>query len=774
MNKLAATFHNIRLAGIPNVLKAISYTRLRDKLDAKFTLPKAPSEPQNIGRLISAATIPGGARFEFEFSVLTARFLAPDFLFLAWDKAEMTPSYAVEKTDWPVLTPMLDRTDDGWFLQSSALKLAVSNDGFLLFYDAAGLLVRREEPPLKYGRAWQHKATLPSEACIYGLGERAAGLDLRPGKYRCWNKDAGGGYGTGADPMYITMPVYLCLQEGGSYLAFYDNTFDGTVTLDDYAAVRFEGGPLRYYLAFGSPSNALQRFTELTGTAPLPPRWALGYQHSRWGFNSEAEMRRIFNGFREHHLPLSVLYMDIDYMDGFRVFTPDLKRYPMLYEFASVMEKTDAHLVAMTDPGVKLDPDWDVYRDGLENDAYCKDPDGNVINGVVWPGWTVFPDFTDPHAREWWTTLYSRLFRYGISGLWQDMNEPAVFAASGDGSLPLCTKHNLDGSGGDHRRAHNVYGMLMNKAGYEACLKLEPDRRPFILSRAGWAGMQRYSWCWTGDIETSWQAVRQTIATVLGLGLSGQPYSGPDTGGFTKHPSPELYTRWFQLDSFLPVFRTHCAFYLPQREPWEFGAETLEILRAQLELRYKLMPYWYTLAWKARQTGEPLVRPLFWNEPGNKDLWKVDDAFLAGDAFLVAPVLADRERKRTVILPAGEWYDYWSDKVFEGGTVIEIEAPLEHLPLLVRAGSIVPAVESGVLTLHVFHPGKSGSCSGVLYSDAGDGYGPYRVDNFKLEEAGVSGYSLVWTSEGDFKWPYSETKVHTHGFNGLEVKLKKG
>lgn len=773
MNKLAALFHGVRLAGLPNSLRALAYTRLRDRLDAKFAPPEPPSTPQPVGKLVSAAAVPGGARFEFESSTLTARFLAPDFLFLAWGGAEMTPSYAVEKTDWPVLNPLLGHKDGGWTLQSNGLKLTVSQDGTLAFYDSKDTLVRNEEPPIKYGEGWLHSAVLPPEACIYGLGERASGLNLRPGTYRCWNKDPGGGYGKGADPLYITIPLYLCLQDGACYLTFYDNTFDCTVTLDGKAEMRFEGGPLRYYIACGTPAQVVERYTKLTGRAPLPPRWALGYQHSRWGFNSEAEMRRIYQGFRANRLPLSALYMDIDYMDGYRVFTPDLERYPMLYEFASAMEKHGAHLVAMTDPGVKLDPAWDVYREGLENDAYCKDPDGNIINGVVWPGLTNFPDFTDPHVREWWGSLYPRLARQGVSGLWQDMNEPAVFVASGDGSLPLCTRHSMEGAGGDHRQAHNIYGLLMDQTAFEAWRKLKPDNRPFILTRSGWAGIQRYAWCWTGDIETSWETVRQTIPTVLGLGLSGEPYSGPDTGGFTRHPSAEMYIRWFQLSSFLPFFRTHCAFYLPQREPWEFGPQALEILRCQLELRYKLMPYWYTLAWKASLTGEPLVRPLFWDYPSNKELWKVDDEFMCGDALLVAPVMGNGERKRTVLLPPGEWHGYWGDGVFDGGTTVTVDAPLDRLPLFVRAGSIIPVEESGVLTLHVFHPGRSASCSGVMYSDAGDGYGASRVDRFVLEEAGVGGYSLTWSSEGDFTWPYSELHIATHGFNGLEVKLKK-
>lgn len=773
MNKLLATIHGIRLAGLSNSLKALAYTRLRDKLDAKYSPRKAPTEPQTVGRLGSASAVPGGARFEFELFPLTIRFLTPDFLFISWGDVQMLPSYAIEKSDWPYLNPILNRTNDGWVLQSRSIRLNVAETGVLMFYDSVGQLIRCEEPPIKYGEGWLHKAVLPPGACIYGLGERAAGMNLRPGKYRCWNSDAGGGYNRGADPLYITIPLYLCLQQGASCLAFYDNTYDCAFTLNDAAAVRFEGGPLRYYIAFGSPSHTLQLYTELTGRAPLPPAWALGYQHSRWGFNSEAEMRRVYEGFIDNHLPLSILYMDIDFMDGYRIFTPDPQRYPTLYEFASGMRKTGTHLVAMTDPGIKVDPDWDIYKEGLERDAYCKDPEGRVINGVVWPGWVAYPDFTDPHVREWWGTLYARLFRQGVSGLWHDMNEPVSYAASGEMTLPLCTRHNMDGTGGDHRQAHNVYGMLMNRSGYEACRRLNPDKRPFILSRSGWAGMQRYSWCWTGDVDTSWQAMRQTIATVLGLGLSGQPYSGPDTGGFTGHPSTELYIRWFQLDSFLPVFRTHCAFNLPRREPWEFGAQALEILHEQLVLRYALMPYWYTLAWQASLTGEPLVRPLWWQEPGNRALWEIDDEFMVGNALLIAPVLEDGQRKRTVTLPSGQWYDLWGNEVHDGNDEIELETPLERIPVLVRAGSITPTVKSGIITLHIYHPGKTGSAGGIIYSDAGDGYGPYRVDTFRLEEIGVTGYELLWTTQGAFPWPYAGTKIHPHGFNGLEVRVRK-
>ncbi len=772
-NKLKATLQGIRLAGISNSLKAVRYTHYRDKLDVRFQQPKVVSKPQSIGKLVNAIAVPGGAEFEFESRTLTAHFLTPEFIFMSWEKAEMAQSYAVIKTDWPPLKTVLSRTTDGWELKSSVLKLAVSENGLVKFYDSSNNLLRSEEPPQKYGDTWEHKVPLPPEACVYGLGERSAGFNLRPGEYRCWNQDAGS-YGPGTDPMYIPMPVYYCLQDTVGYLVFYDNTYEAWFVLDDYVTARFEGGPLRYYLAFGPPPFAIQRFTELTGTAPLPPRWSLGYQQSRWGYNTEAEMRRVVNGYKEHGLPLSVLYLDIDYLVGCRVFTSDKKRYPTLADFAAELEKSDCHLVCISDAGIRLDPEWDIYKDGLEKDVYCKDPDGKVLVGVVWPGWTVFPDFTDPRVREWWGSLHPRLFENGISGMWHDMNEPTLFTASGDMTMPLCTRHNLDDAGGDHRQAHNIFGLLMNRAGYEGYRKYCPDWRPSILARCGWVGMQRYCWTWTGDIETSWAALRMSIGQILGMTLCGMPYGGSDTGGFSGHPSIELYVRWFQLDSFMPVFRTHCAFYLPKRDPWEFGTEALNIMRAQLELRYKLMPYWYTLAWEASRTGAPLVRPVFWEDTQNKALWNVYDEFLAGDAFLVAPIVEKGVYKRKVVLPNGSWYDFWSDKLMAGGSAdIELEAPLDRLPLLVRAGSVIPMTEDNILTLHVYNPGKGNKCSGIIYSDVGDGYGAYRVDTFRLKEADKEGYDLIWESEGDFAWPYKKIKVETHGFGVTSVRLKK-
>jgi alpha-glucosidase len=763
--------HSARLIGPANVVRAIRNAGKRDKIEAEY-YRKPGGEPTAPGRLLTAEAAPGGALFKFEAASLSVRFLAQDFVFLAWDGAEMLPSYAVVKADWDCGAD-LKAEEGGWVVDGGGLKVFVTGAGKLQVRNAAGRVIRREDPPVRAGGTWTHRACLAEEECVYGLGERAAGLNLRPGKYRMWNIDVGGAYGPGADPLYICMPVFMGMNQSGSYLVFYDNSSEADVSIGDNAEFNFMGGHLRYYIAAGTPQEVLARFSELTGRPAMPPRWSLGYQQSQWGYRTEAEMRRVYKGFKEHNLPLSVLYVDCDSFEGLRTLKLDLRRYPTMPAFAAELMKDGVRLVHSTNPGIKVDKGFDLYRDGLEKAEYLKDPGGKVYEGVVWCGWTAFPDFTSPSVREWWGRQYRRTLNQGMTGFWHDMNEPANFTAWGDPTLPHCLRHDMDGAGGDHTEAHNVYGMLMNRAGWEGLRALEPARRPFILSRSGWVGMQRYSWCWTGDIETSWEQMRQTIPTVLGLALCGLPYSGPDTGGFTGQPDAELYVRWFQLSSMLPFFRTHSVFFLPRREPWTFGQEVLDMLRRALALRYRLMPYWYTLAWKSAQTGEPLAAPLFFGEPHNSRLWKVEDAFMVGDAILAAPVLEEGATSRKVALPGGTWYDIYDDRPFEGGREVEVEGPLDELPLLVRAGSIIPMEEEGGLVLHVYKPTPGGRGRGVLYSDSGDGYGEGRVDTFMLAED-VGGWKLGWKSVGAFEFPYQSVAVRLHGFGSGAVVAVRG
>jgi alpha-glucosidase len=710
-----------------------------------------------------------GAAFRFENTILHIRFLSPDFLFVYWDDTDISPSYAVEKVTWPDIDVKLTQQGTGWQVCSSQLDVRVDEVGKLEFWHA-GILTRTESPLQKQAGGWSHTVHLDPETGIYGLGERAATLNLRPGTYRLWNRDSGS-YGPGIDPLYITMPVYLVCQEVGSYLAFYDNSWDGNVYLDKEAEVRFDGGPIRYYLAFGSPDQTIARFTELVGRPPLPPRWSLGYQHSRWGFGSEKEVRQVYAGFQRHRLPVSALVLDIDHQNGYRTLTVNKEKFQTLPAFSDELAREDVHLISIVDPGIKEDRKYLLYQEGLKEDAFCKTPQGDVLHGVVWPGWSVFPDFSNPRVRKWWGRQYEALLQEEIGGFWHDMNEPDSFAAWGEPTFPWCTLHDNDGRGVDHRQVHNIYGLLMNKSGFEGLRNLRPGRRPFILSRSGWVGMQKYAWSWTGDLESSWEMLRQTIPTVLGLGLSGLPYTGPDIGGSFGQPTPELYLRWFELAAFMPFFRTHSAFYLPPREPWEFDGEVLEAVRCVLELRYRLLPYWYTLAWQASLDGLPLLRPLFWDDPQDPRLRSVDDAFLLGEALLVAPVIQQGSRERFVRLPKGKWYRFGTNSCLDGGGDVLVTAALEEIPLFVRSGSIIPELEGKDLHIHIYRPNGTEEGEGVIYSDAGDGYGDSRIEKFSLVNSGKDEYHLLTETIGTYSWPYAATHIHLHGFGECRLEM---
>ncbi len=751
----------IRLAGLRNTLAAIRAARLRDRLDRGIERP-SPGEHGTLPGVLERTEVDAaGARFRFTHAELEVHFLAPDVVRLTWQPGLLPVPYALASTEWPLAAVQAREAPEGWLLYTPDLRLHVGREGSVDLRTGAGTLLRHEPPPEQLGMGWLHRATLRPEEHIYGLGERATGLNLRPGRYRMWNEDPQGGYSPGHDPLYLCLPVYIGLHRAGCYLIFYENSFDAHFGFAEHAEARFAGGALRYYLIGGPLPRLLERYSALTGCPAFPPRWVLGYHHSRWGFRTAAQIREVAEGFRRHDLPLSAIHLDIDHMDGYRVFTVDPERFAELPELAKALGERGVRLVAIVDPGVKQDPHFPLFQEGEKKGYFCRTPKGRTVVAPVWPGWCAFPDFTAPEVRAWWGEQYRRLLDVGIAGFWHDMNEPAAFMAWGERTLPLSTVHAMEGRGGDHREAHNLYGLLHVRAAYEGLRRLRPSHRPFLFSRSGWAGLQRYAWSWTGDTESSWTALRATIATILGLGLSGIPGSGPDIGGFAGAPDAELYVRWLQMAAFLPLFRTHSRLDAPPREPWAFGESALEIVREFLRLRYRLLPYLYTAVWQSAQTGWPVVRPLFWLDPEDQTLWDVDDAFLLGDALLVAPVVSPGETRRRLRLPRGHWLDYWTSTLYEGGGEIEVEAPLERIPLFVRAGAIIPTEEQGRLFLHLFAVPSTGGDS-LLYNDAGDGYGDFRVDRFALRWQDEH-LDVVWEEEGTFPFPYASVVLEAHG-----------
>ncbi|MDV9178075.1 glycoside hydrolase family 31 protein, partial [Streptomyces sp. W16] len=640
--------------------------------------------------------------------------------------------------------------DGGWRVVAERVTVAVSRHGAVEVLTPGGVTLRRDLPPRWWepvggGTArWMQRSEVAADARFFGLGGRASGPRLRDGTYRLWNTDPGRAFAPGDDPLYITMPVQLVVADAATHLVFHDTSWDGVVTLREgeegagsghdragASELRMDGGPLRCWVIVGTPARVLHAWVSLTGAPALPPAWALGHHHARWGFGSEQEVRRIVAGYQEHGLPLDAVHLDIDHYDEHQVFTVDHERFPKLPVLAEDLRRDGIRLVSIVDPAVKAEPGNAVYDSGTAEDAFVRDASGRLVRGVVWPGEAVFPDFTHARVREWWGGLYKERLGQGFAGFWHDMNEPTSFAAFGESTLPRSARHDLEGRGGDHREAHNVYALCMARAAYEALRELAPQERPFLFSRSGWAGMQAYGGTWSGDVATGWPGLRASLSLVMGLGLCGVPYSGPDVGGFDGSPSPELYLRWFQLGAYLPLFRTHASLRAGRREPWEFGAEVLEHARVALVERRRRLPYFMTLAHLARRTGAPYVRPLWWGAPEDRALRDCEDAFLLGDCLLVAPVLDPGSDRRAVQLPRGRWYDTETEQAYEGPAQVLVDAPLSRIPVFARAGAVLPVRGAdGGLELEVWAPARGRTGGGLMVPDAGDGWDEPEIERY--------------------------------------------
>jgi alpha-glucosidase len=571
---------------------------------------------------------------------------------------------------------------------------------------------------------------------FYGAGEHAGPLELGARRLSFWNTDAFE-YDDTRAALYQSHPFVLALLPDGSaegWLA--DSVRRGWLDFEGGPAERalrfgFEGEPFELYrLAGAHPRDVLQALAALIGPMSMPPHWALGYHQCRWSYLSAEEVRQLAAEFRRRGLPCDALWLDIDYMDRFRVFTTNREAFPDLAGLTGDLRAAGFRTVAILDPGVAVESE--LAAAGLRQDVFVKDAAGAPAVGKVWPGPCHFPDFTAAHVREWWSEeVRAFVARTGLDGLWNDMNEPSVMVESK--TLPDDCRHaGLDGSGGDHARWHNLYGQLMAAATRAGLERARPEARPFVLTRANHLAGSALAATWTGDNRSTWEHLRWSISMALSLGLSGQPFAGPDVGGFSDNPDAELFARWFELGAFLPFFRGHAEKPTRRKEPWAFGPETELLVRAAIERRMKLLPTLYTLFREAHQTGAPVVRPLWWADPADATLRALDDAFLVGDELLVAPIVHARAHERVVRFPrhAGGWIPFP-----EGGLAIEerertVAAPLGTLPLFARAGAILfeheprpsTATPPRLLVVHVFCD-PAGRAAGRLYEDAGEGHG---------------------------------------------------
>ena len=599
----------------------------------------------------------------------------------------------------------------------------------LVFLDRDGRIISQDEPryPLSVnGRAFRVWKTMPENEHYFGLGDKTGPLDHRNLAFTMWNTDAFG-WQESTDPLYKDIPFFLAMANGQAYGVFLDNTyrasFDFGKESPDSYSFGAEGGSLDYYFFYGpDPKKVIHDFTTLVGRGELPALFALGYQQCRYSYYPEARVREVADEFRKRKIPADVLYLDIDYQQNNRPFIVDRERFPHFEGMVKGLKDEGFKLITITDLHIAKVPGTKPYDEGLAKDYFVKNPDGSVYSGVVWPGESVFPDFTRAEVRKWWGTLYSGFVKAGVRGFWNDMNEPSIFLRL-DKTMPLDTIHSVEGRKTDHREIHNVFGMENVRATHDGLLQLEPDVRPFVLTRAGYAGTQRYAATWTGDNTSSWNHMRISIPQIMNLGLSGYAFVGDDIGGFDGGPTPELLTRWMELGVFTPIFRNHASKGTRNREPWVDGPEHEAIRKRYIETRYRLLPYIYTAMEEASRTGIPLMRPMFLEFPTDPVFETNQDEFMFGNSFLVAPKVWEFAAPYDVVLPKGDWYNYWTGERVAGGGKVKVDPPLDTLPVYIRGGSIIPQqpvvqyVEEppqGPLELRVY-PGPD--CRGELYAD---------------------------------------------------------
>ncbi|MDR0182670.1 glycoside hydrolase family 31 protein [Lysobacter arvi] len=592
-------------------------------------------------------------------------------------------------------------------------------------------------------RVWK---AMPADEHYYGLGDKAGPLDRRGRAFTMWNSESYGWQGT-TDPLYKSIPFFIGLRGGVAYGVFFDNThrssFDFGKESDGTLSFGAEDGPLDYYFIAGpQPGQVIERYTALTGRTPLPPLWSLGFQQSRYTYHPESKVREIARQLRDRRIPSDAIYLDIDYQKGYAPFTVDRAQFPTFEAMIADLRREGLRTVLITDLHIKHDPDkgYAAFDSGLRDDVFIRNPDGSLYIGEVWPGDSVFPDFTLTRVRDWWGGLYRDFAEMGAAGYWNDMNEPSVFNVPGN-TMSLDAVHRMDdGTTRDHRAIHNVYGMLNARATFEGLLKLQPAQRPFVLTRAAYAGAQRYAATWTGDNTASWFHLAQSTPNLLSLGLSGMAMSGDDIGGFIGSPPADLLTRWFQLGAFNPVYRNHAATDTRPHEAWVDGPKHEALRREAIELRYRLMPYLYTAAEENARTGMPIMRPVFLRYPQAEAFYGNDRDFLFGGDLFVAPVVDERLDAHAVSLPPGAWYAFGTSQRFVAAkTPIKINPRPSGTPLYARAGAIVPMqalvqhtgeVPKGPLELQVYLPdAASDECSGSLYQDDGESFA-YREGAF--------------------------------------------
>ncbi|MCS6990795.1 MAG: glycoside hydrolase family 31 protein [Chitinophagales bacterium] len=697
-----------------------------------------------------------------------------------WDEPFVEHSYAVVAKPQTIAWRW-KKYADSVIITTDSIKLHLTSRPVrLTFYTRDNRLLLADDAAL--GIAWAgstitaYKKLQPGERFI-GLGEKTGNLDRRGSAFVHWNSDVPG-YGLNQDPLYASIPFYMGFHDSLCYGIFLDNSsrsiFNFGASQNRFSSFSVEDGNLIYYFIHRStPSGILEDYTWLTGRMPLPPKWALGYHQCRWSYYPEQQVLSLAETFRHRGFPCDAIWLDIHYMDAYKTFTWHPVHFPQPRRMLDSLQASGFHTVVILDPGIKKEQGYSIYEEGASQKLFLTYPDGEEYLGEVWPGWCVFPDFSNPQARQWWGDKLKPLADVGVDGWWCDMNEIATWGQS----TPLNVRFHGDGNPFTYRTGKNLYGLLMVKATYTGALRTRPQFRPFVLTRAGFAGLQRYAAIWTGDNVADEQHMLLGVRLLNALGLSGVPFCGVDVGGFIGTASPALMARWMSIGALSPFFRGHKEINAPTSEPWAFNESTERIARSYALFRYRLMPYLYTSFYQAAQSGLPIQRSLALYYPFHPKVYEASfqHQYFLGDALMVAPCVASQLFTQ-VFLPEGQWYDLHTGQRIQGPAVPIIPSPVERLPIFVRGGSFLfiqkPVLHTGqspgdTLQVHVFY-GQSPHPQ-PYYEDAGDGFayqaGVFWHRTFRLDT--LNRTMVLDSVQGSFPSVFKHIKFYLHGFPPL-------
>ncbi|MCC5419713.1 glycoside hydrolase family 31 protein [Clostridium perfringens] len=578
---------------------------------------------------------------------------------------------------------------------TKVLTFVDKNTTEISFKDLEGNIINEDfQPSFKDEKGNVYISKVNDCLAYYGLGEKGGDLNKKGCYTENFNTD---------DPetdddsitYYKTIPFYVALKEEATYGIFFDNSFrsyfDMGKEMGDRIFFGAIGGQIQYYFIPGENiKEVVKNYTALTGRMEMPPLWSLGYQQCRFSYFSQEEVRELVKTFEEKDIPLDVVYLDIDYMDGFRVMTFKTPNFDDAAGLISDLKEKGIRTITIIDPGVKVDEEYDVFKRGKEGNHFTKKLDGEMFIGAVWPGDSAFPDFSNNDCREWWKSeLKKFISEHGMDGIWNDMNEPCVFNNDHKTMLETCL-HNSDNGVIEHKEFHNRYGFEMSRCSKEAQEELHPNERGFSMTRATYAGGQRYSSVWTGDNMSLWSQMRMSISMNANLGISGFSFVGNDVSGFGLDSSEELFIRWMEMGPFIPIFRNHSNMYTRRQEPWAFGPRAEKIAKKSIELRYELLPYIYDLYYISHKEGLPIFRPMIMEYEKDMNLLNMREQFMLGENMLVAPVLYEGERSKTVYLPKGSWFNYFTMEKLQGGKWYKLPCELDEILVFVKEGSIIP------------------------------------------------------------------------------------